>query len=411
MNDFFKYFVSYYIDLVFGPLYVVQMAIFTLLITISLNPFRWNREGILIKILDLLLTFVAQILCFCLCESLLGSNNYNNYIVWPIVILIHCLCFIRYNPSYQIGKGLVVCIFIMLFPQISANLNTLLQYHMETNFFALSLTTLILLSTIWIVIFLLTSKEDVKTKPLYFILFLFILAFSIAIIVTDSRERDYIDYVRSHICVYILLLFLSLVAYYLFTTSNKYYTKQYESEALALKYESDKKITDVSKENLEELRKFRHDMKNQYRFMKTLIDSEDMEKFKKYFEELKSSQFQALINTNNEALNIALYEMHRKMTQRNINLIISSNDMSLCPYSNEKILDICAQIDELVLTYFDGSKKNEVMMDLSCNNEEIIVRVNFPIKEEAKPQILANPSKAFVDRVMEEDKVFLVLHY
>lgn len=387
------------------------MVVFSFLIAFSCNTRRWHIKDTSFKIIDFVITFILQIFFFCFWEYLFGNQNYNNYLAWGCVLFIHLFFYIKDDFFNKLAKSLVIYVYIILLPQISANANSLLKYHMETNFNILSIIIALSTCSIILILFVITDSNKKQRNFSSFIILLFNLAFSIIIIVTDSQERNYLDNIRSHFFIYVLLLVLSMIAYYLYSAVNMYYSSAYENDVLLLKYESDKRIIDVSKENLEELRRLRHDMKNQYQFMKKLVDEQNIEEFKKYFYEMRENQSKSMINTNNSIIDLILYEENKYLKHQNINVLFSYSNLDKCELSKEELNTIMSKISNDLILSYDKKSYKDVSIDLSVSNETLLIRLSYPIKSEYNDYYSNKNNKNLLDQQIENGIIFITLAY
>lgn len=387
------------------------MVVFSFLIAFSCNTRRWHIKDTSFKIIDFVITFILQIFFFCFWEYLFGNQNYNNYLAWGCVLFIHLFFYIKDDFFNKLAKFLVIYVYIILLPQISANANSLLKYHMETNFNILSIIIVLCTCSIILTLFVITDSNKKQRNFSSFIILLFNLAFSIIIIVTDSQERNYLDNIRSHFFIYVLLLVLSMIAYYLYSAINIYYSSAYDNDVLLLKYESDKRIIDVSKENLEELRWLRHDMKNQYQFMKKLVDEQNLEEFKKYFYEMRESQSRSMIKTNNSIIDLILYEENKYLKRQNINVLFSYSNLDKCELSKEELNTIMSKISNDLILSYDKNSYKDVSIDLSVSNETLLIRLSYPIKSEYNNYYSNKNNKNLLDQQIENGIIFITLAY
>lgn len=284
--EFFEYFNRYYVEQIFGWNYIISMMIFSFQTALVMNSFKWNLKGILFKLLDCVITFALQILLFCFWEYFFGSHQYINYIVWPILIVIHFFYFCRYKFFDKLSKG--VCLTIILYhePTIFNTFSEIVG--LDGRYFGVISTIAYLLAAVLIVIFLtkFTLKKTENINFICFFLMLFVVAFTIAFINVDLPEGEKAANAWSHIILYILMLTFALISYYYFYRLNVDFSNALESQALLIKEERNRKALETSRQNLEDLRKRRHDMKNQYQYMRLLLEQGNKEKLNEFFQRM-----------------------------------------------------------------------------------------------------------------------------
>ncbi len=281
---FFGYFEKYYINLSFGWNYIVSMLILTIEISLVMNSFKYNLKGILFKLLDCIITFGIEIFIFCLAEFLLGSHQYINYICWPIIIFSHAFYFCHYKAFDRLSKGLCLTIILYLEPMISSSICDLF-----------GITNFPVATTIFTIIFALatsffmpkfTLKKTEKINYVCLLLMIFLVAFTIAFIIVDLPEGEKSLNAWSHFTIYILIATFALISYYYFYRLNVDFNNSLQSQALLIREEQNRLALETSRANLEDLRRRRHDMKNQYQYMRLLLEKGEKDQLNLFFQQM-----------------------------------------------------------------------------------------------------------------------------
>lgn len=406
-QSFFDYFRRYYIELGMGINYPIQMALFCLTITLSMNTLKWDKKGILLRILDAAITFLLQVFFFSFFEFLFGSHNYINYISWPFVVLIHCFFFTKEPFFDRIAKGLVLLIFIILLPQLNSNIISVLGKTGSEHFSLFSILLTFFFTSLWSAFFLFLQakrRANSKVSILSFLILLFSLGFSLALIVTDNTEQrnQYLNNV-SHLFLYILLMCISIVTYSLFCKANVYHTSSYESERMALRLDADKRMVNLSRENLNKLRRLRHDTKNQYQFMKMLIDNGEYQKLKEFCSEMMKQDIEISdISTRNPIIDSLIKEEKEVLKKERIFLEISSSSLLGFQASKEELSPFFQELE----AYLIQSADSFINEDLSLHGENLYLRLDFKKKETDIPMNPQLKSK-MKDSFQEEERQYL----
>ena len=283
---FFEYFEKYYINHVFGWNYIVSMVVLTLQISLVMNSYKWNLKGILFKVLDSAITFAIYIFVFCFAEYFLGSHQYINYICWPFVIAFHFLYFCHYKFFDKLSKGVCLTIVLYLEPMLTSSLIELVDPY--TPYFGIYSTVLETCFGVLCVLFMrkFTLKKSEKINYVCLLLLLFLIAFTVAFIVADLPEGEAFLNAWSHVLIYSLIGVFAFISYYYFYRLNVDFNASLETQALLLKEENARMALEASEANLEDLRKRRHDMKNQYQYMRLLLEQGDKEKLNEFFQRM-----------------------------------------------------------------------------------------------------------------------------
>lgn len=326
---FFDYFTKYYINHDFGPSYILTIIIMVLEVVLAFNDYRVsfkrkkgepkgfinrvcsfflreskedgiaNWKSILYFLADLVVTYIVQILLFCAAEFFFGSHNYINYIVWPIMVAAHAFFMNRFSWFERIAKGGVLITVLLLEPVLSQIIGAPFGQLSGTYFHYIAVLVFFAVGSFTIWMLRKCSMGDFSfSNPVCLILIAFVTVWSFILIVFMKIEPNAVgdysfDYV--HFLLFFGLLAFSEVTYYLYYETLLEHDRALRNQATALKAENDKEMLEFSMNNMESLRKLRHDIKNQYQYMKVLFDSGDKEKLKTFLFRYVRSCFCAFV--------------------------------------------------------------------------------------------------------------------
>ncbi len=190
-----------------------------------------------------------------------------------------------------------------------------------------------------------------------------------------------------NICIYILTYFLCKEQYSLL-----------ELQLEAKKRETDMEMIRLSEINLVELREIRHDIKNQYGYMKSLIESGEYGLLKEYVESFSDTFGRVLydyIDCGNADINAIINLEKAKAYGYGIKL----NTEILVPHElNIHAIDLCGLIGNLVdnaLENCSSEKEAEVNVLIRVYNGQFYFRVDNPtnkIQEDLKDNLETSKS-------------------
>ena len=357
---FFGYFEKYYIDRVFGWNYIVSMIVLTIQISLVMNSYKWNLKGILLKVLDSAITFGVYIFVFCFAEYFLGSHQYINYICWPFVIAFHFLYFCHYQFFDKVSKGVCLAIVLYLEPMLTSSLIELVDPY--SAYFGVYSTVLETCFGVFCVLFMkkFTLKKSEKVNYVCLLLLLFLIAFTLAFIIADLPEGEVFLNAWSHVLIYSLIGVFAFISYYYFYRLNVDFSASLESQALLLKEENARKALETSEANLENLRKRRHDMKNQYQYMRLLLEQGDKEKLNEFFQRMIEGSSVSLNVPSSKQDEASWFEDRICKSFSNVDFLFHNNfeegDNSFLIETEDLILSLIGE-------NLEGSEKNEVWME------------------------------------------------
>ncbi len=373
---FFGYFEKYYLEQAFGWQYIVSMCVLVIQISLVMNSFKWDKKGMLIKLLDCCLCFLLYLFVFCFVEYFLGSHQYINYICWPFIVFSHAFYLCHYKFFDKLSKGVALTITLYLEPMIASSLLELFGLNFSPYFGPISViitALLALLSVLFMKKY--TLKEEEKSNYLSLFLMLFLIAFIVSFIIVDLPEGESFLNAFSHLLIYSLILIFTFVSYYYFYSLNLDFTKSLENQALLLNEEKARKSLEASSENLENLRKRRHDMKNQYQYMRLLLEKGDKEKLNAFFARMIDGSSFSLSEIDEEDGSLFLRQI--KAENPGIRFLFHSNFSE----SDPLFLESETLIKRLIGENAVQGAKNEIWLE----EGEGSLLLTFASKKEAVP--------------------------
>lgn len=394
---FFGYFEKYYINHAFGWNYIASMVLLSAMISLVMNSYKWDLKGILFKVIDLVITFALNIFVFCFAEYFLGSHQYINYICWPIIVAIHFAYFCHYQFFDKISKGVCLTIVLYLTPMLTNSLLELFSgFSPDFGVWSLIIESVFAGLAIYFMSKY-TLRKSEKINYVCIFLLLFLIAFTLAFILADLPEGETVSNAWSHVTIYSLIGVFACISYYYFYRLNVDFTNSLDSQALLMKEEKTRMALEASQASLEDLRKRRHDMKNQYQYMRLLLEQGDKEKLNAFFQRmiegtdvslnLPSSKkdeafwFEDRIKKTFEGVD---FSFHNNFEEGHESLLIETEDILL----------------RLIKENLGEGKKQEVWME---GSEEAIF-LTLPTEKGASPEPLTKGSLNIVSKLQKTKK-------
>lgn len=142
----------------------------------------------------------------------------------------------------------------------------------------------------------------------------------------------------------------------------------------------------VSEENVERMREVRHDIRNQFGYLRTLADKGDISDVRKYLEELSYDFLQPLkaIDCGNKNMNAILNMEQAKAQKMGISLDFQVIVPQELPF---KWSDLCSLVTNVVDNALEGCVADagapEVQVRMMMQGEELLLEVSNPTDKDA----------------------------
>lgn len=162
----------------------------------------------------------------------------------------------------------------------------------------------------------------------------------------------------SHLSIYFLIAIFAMISYYFFYRINVDYSQALDNQAILLKEEKNKETLEASQANLENLRKRRHDMKNQYQYMRLLLENGDKKKLNEFFQRMIEGS-DVTFTSSNKKTNSSLWQDKIKGEYPGVSFIFHSN----LEKEGEKNLPEYEKVFDFILQNSSLNKKQEIWLE------------------------------------------------
>lgn len=169
----------------------------------------------------------------------------------------------------------------------------------------------------------------------------------------EALSADWDMEVSMAIRIFVIMLFIMLYMINMLTYIFSYLIARnrqllLEKELIQQKQSAELEMAELTADSLEELREIRHDIKNQYLYMKTLLEKEQYRDLNDYFEKFTgkiSSQLFRYIDCGNKeisaVINLERIKAERMKIKMNINVVVPEQ----LPFET---LDLCSMVTNLL---------------------------------------------------------------
>ncbi len=255
--------------------------------------FSWNVKGILRRLAEFAAMWGVRLLLssvIYMIPSLFAAlEGYNTmYVVYPLVLLFYLVVFSKEKVIVRSTRGIAFYALYVLSFSFSYDVMMLFGMYIEGDLGLLMIIVQIC-CMILICVFLRHNELD-KFSILPIGSVILIDSFGIiGVILCFAAKAFLVDIVGSLnlfvLLFHFLFFFIEIVGYKLFYHSADEMNKRLYSEIEKRMSRSEQSILSLSQANLEQLRKLRHDMKNQYGIMSELLERKEYGKLREYFSE------------------------------------------------------------------------------------------------------------------------------
>ena len=189
-----------------------------------------------------------------------------------------------------------------------------------------------------------------------------------------------------------LLFFVGAFLFVLIDNSRKYYLRENELKDEFLEMQT--KYYQMLSYKDHEIKKFRHDMKNHYYCMESLLHDQNYEELEKYLESFGVQLLKIVdrpLESGNDLVNAILTEIAVRGKEHGIEILLKG---SLVKELTIDTPDLCSLFYNLVSNAveacerYNGVSQKEVILELKFYKENLIISISNPVSEPVNIQKL-----------------------
>jgi sensor histidine kinase YesM len=268
----------------------------------------------------------SQLLC-ALYYYLFGGKMMSQFCGW-FITLIYAIFFCKYNINTRVTMSMAYASTVALVPLFCYSFVDLIAtISIENLMFIIPLHALLMVAcVIFLKAFSLKQYEHISPLSIGIITFIFALSV-IFWAVTNAYTIPEINI----IVVVISLLVTLFFAYYSAYSLNKNINEQSRRREEQLMMQAKEHMYRLSESNLEDMRKIRHELNNQYAYMKMLLEMGDYERLTSYFQDCSSNLKDMLYVADcgndvvNAVLNIAITKANQTGAKLEYNVSVPNH--------------------------------------------------------------------------------------
>lgn len=381
-----EYFIDNYGYLEHGFIYLLANYFVASGAVVLFQDFKFGSfRNVIFFILKILLCIcVMEFTCSLLYMALPDYVAMNPYILGIFPIAINALLFHKGDKTITLVKSFTYYGMYSLALYITMSVGGLIGLaYSYLQWVLISLNAIIIYSTICFIRYF--SVKEGGSYPVPYLLAILIVELSSVAFVFITRIIK-IDSAAALI-LGMLFLFINLVIYFIVSYNVVRANEEAYSRAEELMRESESERLRMSEKNLETMREMRHEIKNQYAYMRVLLENRDFEALGKHLTQYlgKIEQTVSYTDCGNATLNAIICAVNSKAERAGVN---TEYKISVPNKLGIEDLDLCSLIINLIDNAVEYIERNKDIADKTVRvrielvNGTLLVTVENEIKAE-----------------------------
>lgn len=191
----------------------------------------------------------------------------------------------------------------------------------------------------------------------------------------------------------IIFLFVQVFVFLFVFMIAGYARKRIEEQRAHLLRQANENMLLVLKDNMEMYNRVRHDMSNQYLFMRTLLENKEYERLREYFMEYSDSLLSPfhIISCENETISVILNMEATKAARTGITLSAETAVPELINIKDTDLSSLLMNIFDNAIEYLENKKSIEdrcIDAEIRKFHKTLMITVTNPVVESEKEDII-----------------------
>ena len=391
-----SYFQIYFVERMFGTSYIVAELVFCLCLTLLFNESRWDVQGVVVKLVDWMCTFLALVFLNSLILRLLGDIHWERWIVLPVLTAVHMPLINRRDWTSRVVMGAVFISTYFLIFTISADgatwLRNLGKLPPAAGQFDATGVASIVMPVLTLVFLRKLSISPFRHRhgagtALILVTVVLAGAFQMGF---DRPLEESAVFINIRLTACAILWVIELLAYYMLYAVTKEYNHSLELQATKLREDTDRIITDFSGANFEELRKLRHDLRNHLSYIGTLLEQRKYDEAKKYFSSMSVDVSAPLgyTDSGNDAVNAIVNFGRMRAASMGVTLAPKLSVPAELPIPDNELCSLLSNLLDNAMEAAAQSETEDKTVELSVLRREdhLLIDVRNPVSSDVSPE-------------------------
>lgn len=392
LGERMNYFLNYYVHLCNGVSYILRDLFFVTGFIALLSEINFTSLRSLLSFLGKLIVFWLLLIVLSSAYTVVFGTQRLILVVYPFVLFLFALLFSKLRASSRIT--LAVCFYMLFFYSIHS---IDLAYTVITggeafnpngswNYFFETIRCLcFFIATVAVFTYLRVCSIEEYTYVNHSGVVILFLTVSLMAILPEYAEKgtDFQNFVANA-----LLLLIQIFAYYMFYASTKEHNIRLEAQMIHAHKDAMNEQIHLTECNREEIMILRHEIKNQFGYMKSLLSDQNYDGLNRFFQEFEEKKLgsleyidsgnymvDAVLNMELEKIKYRGYSLERKIAVSASFGISESDFCSVLANLMDNAVEYCSRAGFPPETVVIGA-------EIRLENQSLFIRVTNPIRSE-----------------------------
>lgn len=392
---------NFYFHQVCDVTWLLSIGAYSLFLIILDWPKKWSLKNVLLTMIKYIGFYSTYLMfgsvTFAL-DRILLFDSHGLLFSMPVLIItpvIYSCWFIKEKLWHRFVKLSTLCSSYIICFEISRIFGIVCGEITQNNFIAVVLARFlpVTLSFSICIIMRLYDISRYKTLPTPLVVIMLIVSYSMMIGVI---AENIIRIENSQVSVYVIFIFLYLVlllvlniTYYSIFNTIQSRHRMTEKEVQATLSDAERQAMELDNINREELAKLRHDLNNQFGYLQTMLDNNQIEEAKSYLLELTESKRDSLesFSCSNEVISAIINLELSKAKMNNVKMKAKVTVPPGLPFADTDLVSLITNICDNAIEEMNRSKE-EGQVSLTIITYQDYFRVNctnpVPVKDSSR---------------------------
>ncbi len=364
MLDYFR---TFYIGMAYGPSYIVTEILFAVTAVILLTKFEKTRRFVITLCVGIVCMWVYEVLLNSLIYWLTSSSTLTLFITMPLGLLIYALAVSRYSIRCRIVMAFIFMLDFIATMTISANAAQALDVYFTAANTPFAVTFYIVLMALVVFVSKFWNLDRFDFVPNMCIVVAVVVSVAGLVLEGIAYFSSFEIDANFHLAVSLGFYIVTIILYYLLYRMC-HEVKEDKLIALMKMYRAEEKRNfEAEQTNAEDLRKLRHDLRNEYGYLSLLINTQQYDKANEYLASMGKSVMPVLtaVHSGNSTIDTIMSMEKRKATDKGVDLDIRCAVPETIPVDKFDLISLISNLADNAMEYMErkqvgGSVRIEV---------------------------------------------------
>ncbi len=408
-----EYFKRFYINMAFGPSYIVTEILFAVTAVLLLTKFEKTRRCAITIPAGIVCMWVFEVLVNSLIYWLTEDTHLTLFVTLPLGLIIYAIFFSKYSIRF---RAVMVFLFLLDFiatMTVSATGAGMLDTLVEAENTPFAVLFYIVLMAIVVFIYKFWNMDRYDFVPNMCIIVALVVSLAGLVLEGMWYFGTYDVSSNYHFAVSLAFYVVTIVLYFLLYRMC-YEVKEDKQIALMQMYRAEEKRNfEQEQTNAEDLRKIRHDMRNEYGYLSLLISSKEYDKAQEYLASIGNVVIPVLsaVHSGNNTIDIIMGMEKRKAADKGVDMDIRCAVPETIPVDKFDLISLISNLADNAMEYMERKLvPGTVSVEVYQKDAYLFVIVINPLAEDEDTEKLSklktskrNPSQhGYGTRIVRE---------